>query len=127
MGKTRIKKWSKKELDEFRKIILDKRDVVIKELTETKERADEVLKNNSVNAIYSSHMADAGSDQQEMEKNYYMMDRENSFLQYLNRALVMIDEGTFGQCTSCSKLIAKERLMEVPHTTSCFDCKSKNI
>ena len=25
--------------------------------------------NNSVNAIYSSHMADAGSDQQEMEKN----------------------------------------------------------
>ena len=126
MGTTRIKKWSKKELDEFRKIILDKRDVVVKELTETKERADEVLKNNSVNAIYSSHMADAGSDQQEMEKNYYMMDRENSFLQYLNRALVMIEEGTFGKCTSCGNLIDKERLIEVPHTTSCFDCKSKS-
>ena len=127
MGTARIKKWSKKELDEFRKIILDKRDVVVKELTETKERADEVLKNNSVNAIYSSHMADAGSDQQEMEKNYYMMDRENSFLQYLHRALDMIDEGTFGQCTSCGKLIDKERLIEVPHTTSCFDCKSKSV
>ena len=126
MGTTRTKKWSKKELDEFKKIILDKRDVVIKELAETKERADEVLKNNSVNAIYSSHMADAGSDHQEMEKNYYMMDRENSFLQYLNRALVMIDEGTFGQCTTCGKLIDKERLIEVPHTTSCFDCKSKS-
>ena len=127
MGAVRKKKWSKKELDGFRKIILDKRDVVVKELTETKERADEVLKNNSVNAIYSSHMADAGSDQQEMEKNYYMMDRENSFLQYLNRALVMIEEGTFGKCTSCGNLIDKERLIEVPHTTSCFDCKSKSI
>ena len=127
MGTTRIKKWSKKELDEFRKIILDKRDVVVKELTETKERADEVLKNNSVNAIYSSHMADAGTDQQEMEKNYYMMDRENSFLQYLNRALIMIEEGTFGKCTSCGNLIDKERLIEVPHTTSCFDCKSQSI
>ena len=127
MGTTRIKKWSKKELDEFRKIILDKRDVVVKEIAETKERADEVLKNNSVNPIYSSHMADAGSDQQEMEKNYYMMDRENSFLQYLNRALDMIEEGVFGQCTSCGKLIDKERLVEVPHTTSCFDCKSKSI
>ena len=127
MGTAQIKKWSKKELDEFRKIILDKRDIVIKELTETKERADEVLKNNSVNAIYSSHMADAGSDQQEMEKNYYMMDRENSFLQYLNRALVMIDDGTFGQCAGCKKQIDKERLIEVPHTTSCFDCKSKSI
>ena len=126
MGKTRSKKWSKKELDGFRKIILIKRDVVVKELAETKERADEVLKNNSVNAIYSSHMADAGSDQQEMEKNYYMMDRENSFLQYLHRALVMIEEGTFGKCTSCGNLIDKERLIEVPHTTSCFDCKSKS-
>ena len=126
MGTTRTKKWSKKELDEFTKIILDKRDVVVKELAETKERADEVLKNNSVNAIYSSHMADAGTDQQEMEKNYYMMDRENSFLQYLNRALVMIEDGTFGKCTSCGNLIDKERLIEVPHTTSCFDCKSKN-
>ena len=127
MGTARTKKWSKKELDEFTKIILDKRDVVVKELAETKARADEVLKNNSVNAIYSSHMADAGSDQQEMEKNYYMMDRENSFLQYLNRALVMIEEGTFGKCTSCGNLIDKERLIEVPHTTSCFDCKSKSI
>ena len=127
MGIKSIKQWSKKELDEFRKIILAKRDVVAKELKETKERANEVLKSNSVNAIYSSHMADAGSDQQEMEKNYYMMDRENSFLQYLNRALVMIEEGTFGQCASCGNQIKKERLLEVPHTSSCFDCKTKTV
>ena len=127
MGAARTKKWSKKELDDFTKIILYKRDIVVKEIAETKERADEVLKNNSVNPIYSSHMADAGSDQQEMEKNYYMMDRENSYLQYLNRALVMIDEGTFGQCTSCGNLIKKERLLEVPHTRSCFECKTKTV
>ncbi len=124
MGIGERKKWSKKELDEFTKIILDKKNIVAKEIAETKERADDVLSNNSVNAIYSSHMADAGSDQQEMEKNYYMMDRGNSFLQYLNRALLMIEEGTFGKCTSCGNLIDKERLNEVPHTTSCFDCKS---
>ena len=70
-------------------------------------------------------MADAGSDQQEMEKNYYMMDRGNSFLQYLDRALKMLDNGTFGICSKCSTLIDKERLLEVPHTTSCFNCKTK--
>ena len=121
------KKWSEREMEEFKTLILGKRKVVADDLAVAKEKADEVLKNNSVNPIYSSHMADAGSDQQEMEKNYYMMDRENSFLQYLNRALVMIEEGTFGQCTGCGKLIDKERLIEVPHTTSCFDCKSKSI
>ena len=69
-------------------------------------------------------MADASSDQQEMEKNYYMMDRGNSFLQYLNRALEMLKDGSFGKCVTCGNLIDKERLIEVPHTTSCFDCKS---
>ena len=121
------KKWSEKELEEFKTLILEKRKVVADDLVVAKEKADEVLKNNSVNAIYSSHIADAGSDQQEMEKNYYMVDRENTFLQYLDRALDMLDAGTFGICTSCGKLINKERLMEVPHTSSCFDCKSKSV
>ena len=125
MSASKIKRWSKKELTEFKKIILGKRQVVLDELEEAKERADEVLNNNSVNAIYSSHMADAGSDQQEMEKNYYMMDRGNSYLQYLNRALEMIENGTFGKCATCGILINKERLMEVPHTSSCFDCKTQ--
>ena len=120
-------KWSVIELEEFKTLILEKRKIVADDLAVSKEKADEVLKNNSVNAIYSSHIADAGSDQQEMEKNYYMVDRENTFLQYLNRALDMLEEGTFGICTSCGKLINKERLMEVPHTSSCFDCKSKSV
>ena len=118
------KKWTKKELEKFKTLILEKREVVTAELLEAKEKADEVLNNNSTNAIYSSHMADAGSDQQEMEKNYYMMNRENNYLQYLERALSMIVEGSFGICANCGELIDKERLIEVPHTSSCFDCKS---
>ena len=124
MTVSKKKNWTQKELDKFKTLILEKREVVTAELLEAKEKADEVLNNNSTNAIYSSHMADAGSDQQEMEKNYYMMNRENNYLQYLERALSMIVEGSFGICASCGELIDKERLIEVPHTSSCFDCKS---
>ena len=127
MAETKKKKWTKKELEKFKTLILGKQNTVEKELESSREKADEVLKNNSVNAIYSSHMADAGTDQQEMEKNYYMMDRENKFLQYLNRALEMIEDGTFGVCVNCGQLINKERLLEVPHTTSCFECKTKVV
>jgi len=118
-------KWAKKELEDFKSLILEKRSKVMDELEESRKRADEARDNNSVNAIYSSHMADASTDQEEMEKSYYWMDRENKFLQYLNRALEMIEEGTFGICTTCSELISKERLEEVPHTSMCFNCKSK--
>jgi RNA polymerase-binding transcription factor DksA len=124
MAISKKKKWTQKELEKFKTLILEKRKILSAELLEAKEKADEVLNNNSTNAIYSSHMADAGSDQQEMEKNYYMMNRENNYLQYLERALSMIVEGSFGVCASCGELIDKERLIEVPHTSSCFDCKS---
>ena len=118
------KHWTNKELKEFKDLILEKRNLVIEDLEASKKRTDEARDNNSINAIYSSHMADASTDQEEMEKNYYWMDRENKYLQYLNRALEMIEDGSFGICSSCGELINKERLEEVPHTTSCFDCKS---
>ena len=126
MAKTKKTKWTKKELEQFKALILGKRNTVEIELESSREKADEVLKNNSVNAIYSSHMADAGTDQQEMEKNYYMVDRENKFLQCLDRALEMIKDGTFGICVTCRQVISKERLLEVPHTTSCFECKTQS-
>ena len=90
------KKWTTKELEEFKSLILEKRNKVIDDLAESRKMADGARENNSVNAIYSSHMADASTDQEEMEKSYYWMDRENKFLQYLNRALEMIEKGTFG-------------------------------
>jgi len=116
--------WTKKELKEFKNYILDKRKSVVDEMEDAKQRADEMLKNDTTNAIYSSHMADAGSDLVEMEKAYYFVQRDSKFLKYLNRALDMIDEGTFGVCVTCNELIDKERLIEVPHTTNCFSCKS---
>ncbi len=118
------KKWTKKEINAFKKMILGKRTQVLEEYEASKVRADEMLNSETNNAIYSSHMADAGTDQQEMEKAYYWVARENKFLQFLNRALEMIEEGTFGVCKECGDLINAERLEEVPHTTSCFDCKN---
>ena len=121
---TNKKKWTKKEINGFKKMIFRKRTQVLEEYEASKIRADEMLNSDTNNAIYSSHMADAGTDQQEMEKAYYWVARENKFLQFLNRALEMIEEGTFGVCKECGNLINAERLEEVPHTTSCFDCKN---
>ena len=82
-----------------------------------------MLDSNQTNAIYSSHMADASGDHVELEKAYYMIARSKKYLNYLNKALNMIDDGKFGICVSCDQLIPKARLIEVPHTTKCVDCK----
>ena len=117
------KKWNKKDLEEFKSIILEKKDNAMQDLSKIKERTDNLIEQSNANSIYSSHMADAGSDHQEMENAYYIMQREDSFIKYLEKALIMIEEGTFGVCIMCNELIAKARLLEVPHSNKCVSCK----
>ena len=94
--------WNKKDLDKFRKDINKKRLSLSEDLRELKEKAEDMLKVSSSNALYSSHMADASSDHVEMEKAYYMIAREKKYLSYLDKAIQMIDDGTFGICTACN-------------------------
>ena len=123
MNKRKIS-WTVKELINFKKMILDKKSKTKKDMDDNKKRADEMMDSNSANALYSSHMADASADHTEMERAYYFIAREKKFITYLNRALDMIEDGTFGKCKQCESLISKDRLEEVPHTTKCFKCKS---
>lgn len=117
-------KMKSEDLKYFKNLINEKRKVLLSEVNEAKEKADEILKESTSNAIYSSHMADASSDHVELEKAYYMIARNKKFLGYLDKALVMIKDSTFGICEQCGEIISKERLEEVPHTKKCFDCKS---
>ena len=120
------KEYSKKELEDFKNKIVKKKEEVLKDIMSSQDIADNMLENSNTSSVnYSSHLADAGADYQEIEKAYYWVQRENKFLKYLDRALEMIDEGTFGVCKECDERINPERLMEVPHTTSCFECKNK--
>ena len=118
------KTWTDKELSNFKDMITKKRAALLDEIMESKDKADEILKSSTSNALYSSHMADASSDHVELEKAYYMIARNKTFCGYLEKALDMIENKIFGICQVCDERIHKDRLEEVPHTTKCFDCKS---
>ena len=118
------KSWTQKEMKYFKEMVQSKRVAVLEEINDSKDKADEILKSSTANSLYSSHMADASSDHVDLERAYYMIARNKTFLGYLDKALLMIKNNTFGICQACDQLIQKERLEEVPHTTKCFDCKS---
>ena len=118
-------KWTQKDLDYFQNRIMEKRRKLLAEMGDLKENTHIANESASTSdSTYAYHMADVGTDQAEREKAYYWLARENNYLRYLDRALQMIEEETFGICQTCGDLISKERLEEVPHTTSCFTCKT---
>lgn len=133
----RIQGYSKKDLEEFRKIINEKRTEIIEQLQALKDQMMDPTTGQYVNenSPYSLHMAEQGTDAMEREKLYLWAQRENKFLGYLDDALQRIENGTYGICIECidepqnlcptCPLIPKERLMAVPHTQHCLQVKQK--
>jgi len=115
----------KKEMDFFRKLILEKRTKVVKNLEYLKSVVlDSTTKEASgEHSSYSFHMADQGTDAMEREKAFLFASRDEKYLKQLDEALERIKNGTFGVCRVCGKEIGHDRLEAVPTTTICYDCK----
>jgi len=121
----RISPYSDEELEYFREIIQRKREDAQKELESLQNALRDSMENANDESAYSFHMADAGTDAQEREKTYMLLNRTKKFLRYLNGALERIDNKTYGLCKVTGKKIAKGRLEAVPHTQLSIEAKMK--
>lgn len=131
----KVKGYPKKDLNEFKKVIMEKREEIIEQLQNLKDQMMDPTTGQYVNesSPYSLHMAEQGTEAQEREKLYLWAQRENKFLGYLEDALQRIENGTYGICIECMDepknlcptcpLIPKERLNAVPHTQLCVQIK----
>ena len=122
------KKYSKTKLKQFRKAIEKRMEEIAEDMGDIH---DGILDNgndsegSSQESVFSVHMADAGTDSFEQEKNYILMGRESDYYKNLELALDRIDDGIFGICNICAELIPEERMLEVPNATKCVGCKEK--
>jgi DnaK suppressor protein len=51
--------------------------------------------------------------------------REKVFLEKIDRALIKIEDGSFGTCEECGEEIGPKRLEARPETTLCIKCKEE--
>lgn len=121
----RISPYSDEELEYFREIIEKKRREAQNELESLQSSLRDSMENANDESAYSFHMADAGTDAQEREKTYMLLNRTKKFLRYLDGALERIDNKTYGICKVTGKKIAKGRLEAVPHTQLSIEAKLK--
>jgi RNA polymerase-binding transcription factor DksA len=131
----KIKGYSKKDLEHFKKIILDKRNEILDQLQNLRDQMMDPTTGEYINenSPYSLHMAEQGTDAMEREKTFLYAQRENKFLGYLEDALKRIEAGTYGICVECidepqhlcdtCPLIPKARLEAVPHSQLCTPIK----
>jgi len=117
----------KKELEKYKKLILEKREALLQELGYLKAAtlSSTPIEASGEHSAYSYHMADLGTDNMEREKAFMYAKRESRLLYHLDKALERIEKNEYGNCRECGKAVNPARLEAVPHATLCIDCKSK--
>lgn len=115
-------RYSDEELEEFKVLIEGK-------IAEAKKGLEVYLDayNNAGNDTFDTSptfkFLEEGNQVLSKEENSRLASRLDKYIKNLEAALVRIENKTYGVCRVTGKLIAKERLLIVPHATLSFDAK----
>lgn len=118
-----VYRYSDEELNEFKELITKRLDSARKELGYLQgliTRKDETGTDDTDNRF--NHMED-GSGAMEREQLSQLAGRQIQFINHLEKAMMRIENKTYGICRVTGKLIDKARLRAVPHATLSIEAK----
>jgi RNA polymerase-binding transcription factor DksA len=118
-----VYRYSDEELNEFKELIQGRLESARKELTYLQgliTRKDEAGTEDTENRYMN--MED-GSGAMEREQLAQLASRQIQFINHLEKALIRIENKTYGICRVTGKLIDKARLRAVPHATLSIEAK----
>jgi len=119
---------SPEELAHFEAIILRKREETQDELDYLQKQVEEIRSSDDDDASsLTHHMGDLGSREESLDLTYRLIQRNRKFINELNRALVRIENGTYGICRATGVPIEKERLEFAPHTRYSIAAKKSGL
>ena len=117
-------RYSDEELKEFQTLIFGK---LAKAKDEFKILKETLNRNNDEGTDSTSggntKVLEDGAETAEKENMSQLAARQLKYITNLENALVRIKNGTYGICSVTGKLISKERLIAVPHTTQSIEAK----
>ncbi|HMR18404.1 MAG TPA: TraR/DksA C4-type zinc finger protein [Sphingobacterium sp.] len=118
-------RYSDSELLEFKNIILEKLRIAREELSALTTTLSNSNANGTDDTAGTFKTLEDGSATLEKEQTNQLAARQKKFIDNLEAALVRIENKTYGICRETGKLIQKERLKAVPHTTLSIEAKNK--
>ncbi len=118
-------RYSDKDLKEFKSLILEKLKSAEKDLALLKSAYMNNSNNGTDDTSPTFKAFEEGSETMSKEANVQLAIRQEKFIRDLNNALMRIENKTYGVCRVTGKLIAKQRLLLVPHATLSIEAKNR--
>ncbi len=118
-------RYNDEELQEFREIILKKMEIAKEEFKTIQNNLKDGNQGGGDGTNNNYLTLDDGADTFEKENLNQLAAHQLKFIKNLEAAMVRIENKTYGICKTTGKLIPKERLRAVPHTTQTIEAKLK--
>ena len=117
-------RYTDKELERFKKLIVQKIDQAQQDLDLLKSAYMNDSDNGTDDTSPTFKAFEEGSETMSKEANTQLALRQEKFIRDLKNALIRIENKTYGVCRITGKLIKKKRLMIVPHATLSIEAKN---
>jgi len=107
-----------------RQRLLDLRDTLVEAMGGIQR---ENLRNggDGSSSAFGQHQADAGSDAYDRDFALSLLSQEQDALYEIDEAISRVDNGVYGVCEICRKIIPEERLEAIPFARLTVDCQEK--
>lgn len=112
-------KLTKKEKEEFRNLLLEKKKNIIKKLSQFYNESKEIETDTALDVV------DKAETYYTKEFLLGLTDSEREQLTMIDQALERLEKDEFGICQICHKEIGKKRLQIIPWTPYCISCQEK--
>lgn len=117
-------RYSDEELEEFRKIINEKLASAQREYEHLREMLSNAQGNDVNDTSPTFKNFEEGATTLSKELLMQQAQRQLKFIDHLKKALIRIENKTYGVCRITGELIPKERLRAVPHATTTVEAKT---
>jgi RNA polymerase-binding transcription factor DksA len=115
--------YTDKELNEFKQIIIEKIERAKEDLSLLKSAYANDADNGTEDTSPTFKAFEEGSTTLSKEENMKLAMRQEKFINNLENALIRIQNKSYGVCRVTGKLISKDRLKLVPHSTLSIEAK----
>jgi RNA polymerase-binding transcription factor DksA len=115
-------RYSDEELQEFKELISGKLEIARGELKYLQEQISRSSEMGDDSDARFKGLED-GTSTSEREYLSQMASRQIQYIGHLEKAMIRIENKTYGICRETGKLISKERLRAVPHATLSIEAK----
>jgi RNA polymerase-binding protein DksA len=119
-------------LDKFlegqRKALLEERETYLRQADALKAEADALAEDMEPGDVqFDEESGEGDTINVERERDLALSAQARAAVEEIDKALLKIDDGSYGICEQCGEPIPKERLKALPYAALCVRCKSGGL